>query len=467
MEAPFKILIIGLNHKTSPVEIRERLSFAGAQTHPLEKLKVLIPYFKEALFLSTCNRVEFTFVYEESLKELLLQSFSKFLKDETGFTWEELSKYLYFFADEEAIRHLFEVGCGLDSLVLGEQQILGQLKEAYKTALNYKTSGTVLNKLLHRAFFVAKRVRTETGIGGGAVSVSYAATQLAKKILGSLKNKKTLLIGAGEMAELACQHLISMGVEEILIVNRTFSKAVELAQKFKGRPYSLEELPEALLEADIVISSTGAPGYILTKDLLSSLIKPRKYRPLFIIDIAVPRDVEPEVNKLENVYLFDIDDLKEVVEENLQARKKEALRARAIIEEEVLKTKRWLSELSIHPTIRRLAKKAESLRKRELEKTLKRLKNLSPEEKEALEILTKSLTQKFLFYPIQFLKRGYHEEGRFAINIIREIFKLDENLVEEKFITSEHEEEGLKDSLSEENLDKEGKKEKEILKIYQ
>lgn len=466
MEVPFKILLIGLNHKTAPVEIRERLSFAGAQVHPLEKLKALNPYFKEAFFLSTCNRVEFAFVYEDSKKELLLQSFSEFLKAETGFTWEELSKYFYLFADEEAIRHLFEVGCGLDSLVLGEPQILGQLKEAYKTALKYKTSGIVLNKLLHRAFFVAKRVRTETGIGGGAVSVSYAATQLAKKILGSLKNKKALLIGAGEMAELACQHLISMGVEEILIANRTFSKAVELAQKFKGKPYSLEELSEVLLEADIVISSTGAPGYILTKNLLSPLLKPRKYRPLFIIDIAVPRDVEPEVNDLENVYLFDIDDLKEVVEENLKARKKEALRARAIIEEEVLKTKRWLSELSILPTIRRLAKKAEALRKRELEKTLKRLKNLSLEEREALEILTKSLTQKLLYYPIQFLKKGYHEEGRFAISIIREIFNLDENIDEEEVLILEQEE-VLEDTLSEENIERKEKEEKEPSKIFQ
>ncbi len=462
MEVPFRILLIGLNHKTAPVEVREKLSFAGAKIHPLEKLKSLNFHFKEAFFLSTCNRVEFTFVYEESKKEALLQGFSKFLEDETGFAWEELSKYLYSFEDEEAIRHIFEVGCGLDSLVLGEPQILGQLKEAYKTALEYKTSGIVLNKILHRAFFVAKRVRTETGIGGGAISVSYAATQLAKKILGSLKNKKALLIGAGEMAELACQHLISMGVEEILIANRTFSKAVELAQKFKGKPYSLEELAEVLLEADIVISSTGAPGYILTKDLLSSLLKPRKYRPLFIIDIAVPRDVEPEVNELENVYLFDIDDLKEVVEENLKARKKEALRARAIIEEEVLKTKKWLSELGIHPTIRRLAEKAEVLRKKELEKTLKRLKNLTPEQKEALEILTKSLTQKLLYYPIQFLKRGYHEEGRFAVSIIREIFNLDE----EELLPLEQEE-VLENTFLKEAFEKEEKEEKETSKIMQ
>jgi len=435
MEALTKLLLIGLNHKTAPVEVREKLSFKTSDLHPLQKLKAFGYYFKEAFFLSTCNRVEFLFVLEDTQREPLLSHFSEFLALETGFRLEELSPHLYFFEDEEAIRHLFEVGCGLDSLVLGEPQILGQLKEAYKEALTYKTSGLVLNKLLHRTFFVAKRVRTETGIGGGAVSVSYAATQLAKKILGSLRDKKVLLIGAGEMAELACQHLLTLGASQILIANRTFSKAVELSERFKGKPYSLEELPEVLLEADIVISSTGAPNFILTKSLLSPLLKPRKFRPLFIIDIAVPRDVEPSVNDLENVYLFDIDDLKEVVEENLKTRKKEALRARAIIEEEVLKVKRWLSELSLHPTIRRLAQKGELLRKQELARTLKKLKGLTPEEVEALEILTQSLVQKLLYYPIQFLKKGYHEEGKFAINLIREIYHLDEE--EEPLIETE------------------------------
>ncbi len=432
MDKKDKLWLIGLNHKTAPVEIREKLSFSNSSIHPLERLKELSSYFKEVLFLATCNRVEFVFIYETEKKVLLFEAFSEFLERECDVRYSKLKDYLYFYEDEAAVRHLFEVACGLDSLVLGEPQILAQLKSAYNQALQHRTSGLILNKLLHRTFFVAKRVRTETGIGGGSVSVSYAAVQLAKKVLGSLKDKTVLLIGAGEMAELACQHLLTSGVKEILIANRTLSKALELAERFKGKAFSLEEIFSLLLIADIVISSTGSPNFILSKEELSPLLKSRKFKPLFIIDIAVPRDIDPKVNELENVYLFDIDDLKEIVEENLKSRGKEALRAKVIIEEEVQKFKNFLSELSFHPTIRRLAERAEQLRKRELEKTLRKLKHLSSEEKEALEILTQSLVQKLLYYPIQFLKKGYHEEGKLAISLIREIYQLDES--EEEFL---------------------------------
>ncbi len=435
-----ELYLVGINHKTAPVEVREKLAFKNSPLHPLEKLKSENPFFKEAYFLSTCNRVEFYFVLDPEDKTLFMEKFSKFLERETGLKWEELKKYLYFFKGEEVIKHLFEVACGLDSMVLGEPQILGQVKDAYKQALSVKTCGLVLNRLLHRCFFSAKRVRTETGIGGGAVSVSYAACILAKKILGSLKNKKVLLVGAGEMAELACMHLVSAGIKEVLIANRTFSRAVELAEKFKGKAYPLEELKSALIEADIVISSTGAPEFIITRNTISSILKPRKYKPLFIIDIAVPRDVEPEVNEIENVYLYDIDDLKMVVEESLKERQKEALKARTIIEEEVLKFKKWLDELEYYPTLRALSEKAEKIRQKELAKTLKKLKHLSEEEKEAIEILTKSLVQKILYYPINFIKKGYHAEGKYAISIIREIFELDEPEKRE-FIKDKDEEE--------------------------
>ncbi|MDM7202655.1 MAG: glutamyl-tRNA reductase, partial [Thermodesulfobacteriaceae bacterium] len=378
------------------------------------------------LCLSTCNRVEFLVVLDKSCEEDFLIQFKAFIERETGLSWARLSSFFYILTDEEAIRHLFKVACGLDSMVLGEPQILGQLKEAYKKSLEHRLAKLFLNKLLHRAFFVAKRVRTETGIGGGALSVSYAATKLAKKILGSLKDKVVLLIGAGEMAEIACQHLLTFGAKEILIANRTLSKAIELSKKFKGKPYPLEDLPELLIKSDIVISSTGAPSFIITKNLLSSLLRARKYKPLFLIDIAVPRDIEPRVNELENIYLFDIDDLQGVIEENLKNRKKEALRAEAIVEEEVHKMKKWLQELSLHPTIHRLVEKAEELRKRELEITLKKLKNLTEEEKKTIDFLTYSLMMKWLSHPIQFLKKGYHEDGKYAISLIREIFNLDE-----------------------------------------
>ena len=439
MPLKITILLIGLNHKTAPVEIREKLSFKNSPFHPLEKLKKELSSFKEAYFLSTCNRVEFCFVLENHQKTNFLTDFASFLEKESSFKWKELEPHLYFLENEKAIKHLFEVACGLDSMVIGEPQILGQVKSAYKDALNYRTSGIVLNRLLHKCFSVAKKVRTETGIGGGAVSISYAAYTLAKKILGSLRDKTVLLVGAGEMAELACMHFVSGGIRKVLIANRTISKAVELAEKFRGEAYSLDELTTALTKADIVISSTGAPSCVITKNMVASILKPRKYKPLFIIDIAVPRDVEPEVNKLENVYLYDIDDLKSVVEENLKERKKEALRAQVIIETEVFKFQKWLKELDFHPTIRALTEKAEILRQKELAKTFKKLKNLSEEEKEAIEILTKSLIQKLLYYPINFIKNSYHEEGKYAISLIRQIFELDEPFKE----VSDHEIESL------------------------
>ncbi len=432
MESDFLILLIGLNHKTAPVEIREKLSLAKGEDHPLGLVSQrLSPFYKEIFFLSTCNRVEFCAVLSPLQKETFIERLVLFLAEYSGLKIEEFKKYLYLYQDEEAIKHLFTVACGLDSLVLGEPQILGQMKDAYRHALKYRTTGLVLNKLMHRCFFTAKRVRTETGLGTGAVSVSYAAVLLAKKILGSLKDKTVLLVGAGEMAELACTHLLTQGVKSILIANRTFSKAVELAERFKGKAYHLSELQEILSFADILISSTGAEGFVLTKELVAKSLRARKYRPLFIIDIAVPRDVDPEVNSLENVYLYNIDDLQEVVAENLRHRKSQALRAQSIVEEEVLKMKRWLKELSFHPTIARLTQKMDYIRRKELEKTLKKCKNLTPEEIQAIDIMTQAMLQKFLFYPIKFLKGGYHEEGKLAISLIREIFALDEPLPDE------------------------------------
>ncbi len=434
----FVIHLIGLNHRTAPVEVREKLSFKDRGVHPLDLLKSEVKSFKEAYFLSTCNRVEFYFVLLKDNRQRFFNEFTKFMEKEVGLPWSKMQEYFYFMDGEEAIKHLFEVACGLDSMVLGEPQIFGQVKQAYREALEHRTSGLVLNKLLHRCFFVAKRVRTETGIGGGAVSISYAAYELAKKILGSLKGRTILLVGAGEMAELACMHFISAGIERVLIANRTLSRAVELAKRFKGEAYSLEELSNALIKADVVISSTGAPHFVITKKMISGILKPRKFKPLFIIDIAVPRDVEPEVNQLENVYLYDIDDLKEVVEENLKERQKEAFRAKVIVEEEVLKFKHWLKELDLHPTIRALTEKIEDLRQKELARTLKKLKHLSDKDKEALEVLTKSLVQKILFYPIQFMKSSTeHDKGRQAISTVREMFRLDEEVIKREKEPSE------------------------------
>ncbi|WP_297058077.1 glutamyl-tRNA reductase [Thermosulfurimonas sp.] len=421
-----RLLLVGLNHRTAPVEVRERFALEKKGTHPLDILRQELPQASEAYFLSTCNRVEFLLVTEEV--EETLAGLKDLLARETGLPRSQFEPHLYVLRDREAVRHLFRVAAGLDSMVLGEPQILGQVKEAYREAARRRTTGPILNRLLHRTFSVAKRVRTETGIGSYAVSVSYAAVELAKKIFGSLRGKKALLVGAGEMAELAAQHLLSAGVEKMLVANRTFSRAVELAERFRGEAYSLEELPECLLEADIVISSTGAPGYVITRETVKPLLRKRRLRPLFFIDIAVPRDIEPAVNELENVYVFDIDDLKQVVEENLGRRRKEARRADRIIEEEVLKFERWLRELEVYPTIKALREKAEEIRRRELARTLPRLRNLSPEDKEALEVMTEAIVNKILHAPILYLKMGYHRMGREAITTVRRVFDLDGDL---------------------------------------
>ncbi|HFC98487.1 MAG TPA: glutamyl-tRNA reductase [Thermosulfurimonas dismutans] len=421
-----RLLLVGLNHRTAPVEVRERFALEKKGTHPLDILRQELPQASEAYFLSTCNRVEFLLVTEEV--EETLAGLKDLLARETGLSRAQFEPHLYVLRDMEAVRHLFRVAAGLDSMVLGEPQILGQVKEAYREAARRRTTGPILNRLLHRTFSVAKRVRTETGIGSYAVSVSYAAVELAKKIFGSLRGKKALLVGAGEMAELAAQHLLSAGVEKMLVANRTFSRAVELAERFRGEAYSLEELPECLLEADIVISSTGAPGYVITRETVKPLLRKRRLRPLFLIDIAVPRDIEPAVNELENVYVFDIDDLKQVVEENLGRRRKEARRADRIIEEEVLKFERWLRELEVYPTIKALREKAEEIRRREMARTLPRLRNLSPEDQEALEVMTEAIVNKLLHAPILYLKMGYHRMGREAITTVRRVFDLDGDL---------------------------------------
>jgi len=418
------IILIGLNHKTAPVEVREKLAFAGKDFEPVS-LFLELPLVREAFFLSTCNRVELLVVSRQP--EAAVAGCKEVWGRANGIPVSLFEKHLYLLYDREAVKHLFRVASGLDSLVLGEPQILGQLKEAYRRAAKRRATGVILNRLLHKSFSVAKRIRSETGIGSHAVSVSYAAVELAKKIFGDLHEKKAMLIGAGEMAELAAQHLLAQGVEKLIVANRTLSRAIELAQRFRGEAISLEELEDYLLQVDIVISSTGAPHYVLTKEQVKRLMRPRKMRPFFFIDIAVPRDIEPAVNEIENVFLYDIDDLKLVVEENLAYRRKEAVRAERIIEEEALKFEAWLEQLEVYPTIVALRQKAEAIRRRELEKTLSHLKDkLSPAEVEAIEVLTKSLVNKILHDPIIYLKNRYHQDGQTVVDFARRFFNLDE-----------------------------------------
>jgi glutamyl-tRNA reductase len=340
-----RIVLIGLNHKTAPVEIREKFAdicVDGAA--PLEQLS-RIGRVKEVLFISTCNRMEILFT--TSTLDQGIGAVVSFLADVYGQTSAALKPYLYIHLDQEAVKHLFRVACSLDSMVVGESQILGQIKQTYRDATEARTSGVILNRLLHKAFSVAKRVRTETKIGSSAVSVSYAAVRLARKIFDDLRDKKAMLVGAGEMAELAAEHLRSHGVEQIVVANRTLDRALELARRLNGTTVSLEELGQELERVDIIISSTGSPHPVIKAREVRKRMRARRNRPLFFIDIAVPRDIEPEVNRIDNVYLYNIDDLQSIVEVNQAERLKEAVRAEHIIESEALQFEGWLRTLEV------------------------------------------------------------------------------------------------------------------------
>ncbi len=428
------IYLIGLNHKTAPVEIRERFALSAhtaVDTWALPCRGVIA----EALILSTCNRVEILVCEKHcncarngSLCEPVIidRVLSKWA-EACGQEAKDLRPYVYVHHNAQAIRHVFTVGASLDSMVLGEPQILGQLKDAYRKSVESKSAGTIVNRLLHKAFTVAKRVRTETAIASSAVSISYAAVELAKRIFGHMQEQKALLIGAGEMAELAATHLLQAGVEHIYVANRTLERGQELAKQFNGSVVPFDTLVEHLVDMDIIITSTGSPEAILRAKDLQKILKLRKYKPMFFIDIAVPRDIDPDVNSLENVYLYDIDDLKEVVEENLAGRRDEARKAVNIVDEEVLLFCRWLQSLDVQPTIVDIIQRSERLAADELQRTLKRLGTTDEATKNALEDMTAALIRKLNHAPLAFLKRGTMSEDGPAprIHMVRRIFDLD------------------------------------------
>ena len=306
------IVLVGLNHRTAGVDVRERFAlvdFCSRENWALPCDDVI----GEAMILSTCNRVELLATGHGDVAGRILERWAT----ARGTDPEELRPYVYIYKNMDAVRHLFSVASSLDSMILGEPQILGQLKSAYRKAAACHATGVILNRLLHKAFSVAKRVRTETAVASSAVSISYAAVELAKRIFGEMQHHKAMLVGAGEMAELAATHLLQAGVDEILVANRTFSRGEELARQFNGRALPFESLASHLTEVDIIITSTGSPDPVIRARDIRGVLKARKNRPMFFIDIAVPRDIDPDVNGLDNVYLYDIDDLKEVVEENL------------------------------------------------------------------------------------------------------------------------------------------------------
>ncbi len=416
------IVLLGVNHKTTPLAVREKLALTGGYEEPLAALGRL-DAIREYYLLSTCNRVEVLFTCRDVRKArrqvldlLFAGSASR----------EEMRNYIYQYEDQEAVNHLFLVASSLDSMIVGEAQILGQLKDAFRHASNQKTSGLVLNRLLHKSFSVAKRVRTETRIGANAVSISYAAVELARKIFGNLDDKRVLLVGAGEMAELAAEHLVGQGVAEVVVANRTLERAVKLARRFSGRAVSLDELVEQLKQVDIIISSTGASDLILRKKDVQSVMRERRNQPLFFIDIAVPRDLDPEINELDNVYLYDIDDLKHVVEMNKSERDREAVKARRIVEEETLKFSQWLENIELTPTIVELRRMADEICRKELARTLGRIDHLSAKERKSIEKMASAIASKLLHHPLRYLKSDNPcTDRRDKVNTVRTLFRLD------------------------------------------
>jgi len=417
------IILIGANHKTAPVEIREKLSFSGDETlAALEHLKQ-DTQIREGLVFSTCNRLEILYIPETGDQ---IEAMIQFIADHKGIAVSEFRSSLYILEGDEAIRHMFCVAASLDSMMVGEPQILGQVKQAYKTAVKVGASGVLLNRMMHKSFSVAKRVRKETGIGDNAVSISYAAIELANKIFSDLSAKSVMLLGAGEMAELAVEHLMTHNVKNIVVANRTFENALALARKFKGSAVQYEEREAALVDVDIIISSTGATDYVLTRDQVKRAMKKRNHNTIFFIDIAVPRDIDPRINKISNAYVYDIDDLKNIVETNISQREQETIKAGRFVEEALVSFKKWLEGLSVVPTIKAINDKMTSIVDMEFDKTLTSLRHLPPEDVEALRRMTRAIASRAIHDPILFLRNtGEHRDDSLYLNVARQLFNLD------------------------------------------
>jgi glutamyl-tRNA reductase len=412
-----RFLVTGLNHKTAPVELRERLALAKEALPDATRALLSEPGVKEAMILSTCNRVELMVShngFEPQLPNFLAKHFS--------LDPSLLAPHLYRYQDEEAVRHMFRVAASLDSMVVGEAQILGQVKQSWTVAREMGAVKGPLDKLLQGAFTAAKRVRTETEIGSSSVSIASVAVDLARRIFGSLDGKRVLVVGAGKMSELAARHLMQHGADSMLVANRTYDRAVRLAEQFLGQAIRYEDLQTRAHEADIIITSTGSAEHIFGLEEAQQILHKRRNRPVFFIDIAVPRDVDPQINRLEGVFLYDIDDLQSVAVSNLVDRGREAERAEAIISEETERFRRRIRTLDIAPAIVDVQETAEELRQAELHRQQRLLQSLSPEQQAAVESLTRGLMAKFLHLPLQAMKSAARDGDAAALETIRGMF---------------------------------------------
>ena len=411
------IVLLGLNHKTAPIALRERLAIGPHQLEEATRSLAQAPGVLEGMILSTCNRVELLTSQSPNAPHL-----TEFLGSYFDIDPEVLAPHLYEYRQEDAVRHLFRVACSLDSMVIGEPQILGQVKTSYLAA---RSAGAVrghLDKVLQRAFVVAKRVRTETQIGNSSVSIASVAVELAKKIFGSLEDRKVLIVGAGKMSEQAARHLMNQGAGTVLVANRTHERAEQLAQRFGGKAIRFDDLYTHADQADIIITSTGSSRPVFRREHAQLFLQQRRGRPMFFIDIAVPRDVDPEVNKLDGIFLYDIDDLQSVAGSHMKERSNAATVAEAMILAEVNKYQRRLHALNVSPEIVRFQQSAEQIRVGELRRVASRLQGLSAEQQAAVEALTRGLVNKFLHQPVQAIKAAASEGNAAAVDALRDAF---------------------------------------------
>jgi glutamyl-tRNA reductase len=415
------LVLVGINHRTAPVEVRERMNIRESQIASALAELVKHDGIREGMILSTCNRVEVASSVDPGVdsKSVLRQFLFDFHRCDLT-AWEN---YFYWYRDREVARHLFRVASSLDSMILGEPQILGQVKRAYALAREADAMNGMLNEVVNYALAVARRVRRETALGSAAVSVSYAAVELAKKIFGTLQGKTVFIIGAGKMSELAAKHLLQSGAKSIFVSNRTYDRAVELANVFHATAVRFDELFNWIDRADIVITSTGAPGFVITRERAERLLAARKQRPMFFVDIAVPRDIDPAVNQLDNAFVYDIDDLGQVVEANRKQREKEAVWAEAIVDEEVERLEKRMASREVVPTIMALEDRLSQIRVSEMERFHGRLASLTSEQREAVDQLTRGMVNKILHGPITELKSGAgRPEHPALVQVVRRIF---------------------------------------------
>jgi len=421
-----KFILVGVNHRSAPLAERERLHFPPPEVGAaLERLRHR-PGIEECCLLSTCNRTE-VLAAASADGDAAAREVVGFLADERAFDRAALDRIVYIKTAREAVRHLFRLGIGLDSMILGEPQILGQVKQAYAAAAAAGTLGARLQALMQRALAVAKKVRTTTAVGRNPVSVSYAAVDLAHQIFGDLAERSILILGAGKTAELCARHLVGSGVRAILVANRTFQRAHSLAQAFGGEAVPFDRFLEYLERVDVVVASTSAPHAVLRYDDAVKVIRRRRNRPLFLIDLAVPRDVEPAVNRIDNIYLYDIDDLQQVAEAGRAERREAAAEAEACVEAEVAAYEAWAQAQDLSPTIVALRDKLLDLRAAELTRFDGRLQDLGPDQRQVVEELTAALINKILHGPIQHLKRAAAAaNGSDRVSLVRQLFGLPE-----------------------------------------